>query len=105
MIIVSIFLSVTNFQMTLSTQCQRSFEAFTATIETTIKKELESIFYKMLLKQHSTYNDGSLKIASIMLSWGIYRATVDWRHNSTLPAEDYFKLAIPYITHGMEFPA
>lgn len=101
--IVSVFLSVTNFQMSIATQCRRSFESFTATIETIIKKELESIFYQMLLKQHSTDSDESLRIAAIMLSWGIYGATVDWQHKSTVPPEEYIKLVMPFVTHGMDF--
>ncbi|KOR83559.1 TetR family transcriptional regulator [Bacillus sp. FJAT-22058] len=101
--IVNVFLSVTNFQMSLATQCRRNFESFTTTIETIIKKELESIFYQMLLKQHSTDSDESLRIAAIMLSWAIYGTTVDWQHNNTVPPEEYIKLVIPYVTHGMDF--
>ncbi|MEB2494571.1 TetR/AcrR family transcriptional regulator [Peribacillus frigoritolerans] len=101
--IVSVFLSVTKFQMSLATQCRRSFESFTTTIETIIKKELESIFYQLLLKQHAIEGNESLRIAAVMLSWGIYGTSVDWQHNSTMPPEDYIKLAIPYVTHGMDF--
>lgn len=65
--IVSVFLSLTNFQMSIATQCRRSFEAFTATSETIIKKELEGIFFQMLLKQHSNDSKESLRIAAVML--------------------------------------
>ncbi|RFU68551.1 TetR/AcrR family transcriptional regulator [Bacillus sp. V59.32b] len=103
--IISVFLSVTTFQKSIATQCRRSFEAFSATFETIIKKELESIFYQMLLKRHSTENDESLRIASVMLCWGLYGASLDWQHNSTMLPEEYIKLAIPYVTQGMQFLA
>lgn len=100
--IISIFLSVTNFQKSLSTKCKRSFEAFKTTIEAIIMKELEGIFYQMLLKQPSTASDHSLRIAAVMLSWGIYGATVDWQDNWTIPPEEYIEWALPYVTHGMD---
>lgn len=100
--IVNVFLSVTKFLMSLSTQCVISFKSFKTTIETIIKNELEDIFYEILLKQQTNNNEESLRIASVMLSWGIYGAAVDWQHESTLSAEEYIKLAIPYITSGMQ---
>ncbi|RIJ66964.1 TetR/AcrR family transcriptional regulator [Rummeliibacillus sp. POC4] len=100
--IVNVFLSVTKFLMSLSTQCVISFKSFKTTIETIIKNELEDIFYEILLKQQTNNNEESLRIASVMLSWGIYGAAVDWQHKSTLSAEEYIKLAIPYITSGMQ---
>ena len=54
----------------------------------------------MLLKQHSTVSDESIRIAAVMLSWGIFGASVDWQHNNNMPPEEYIKLAIPYITYG-----
>ncbi|MGP4039116.1 TetR/AcrR family transcriptional regulator [Gracilibacillus sp. D59] len=101
--IVSIFLSVTNFQKSLSTKCRRSFEAFRTTIEAIILKELQDIFYQLLLKQQSPVSDHSQRIAAVMLSWGIYGASVDWQDNSTIPPEEYITLALPYITHGAKF--
>ena len=101
--IVSIFLHITNFQTSLSAEYQRNMDIFTQTSETIIKNVLESVFYKILLSQHCTDNDESLRIASIMLSRGIYGATLDWQHNSTMSSEEYIKLAIPYVTPGIEF--
>ena len=99
--IVDIFLSVTNFQESLSTQCRRSFEAFKSTIEAIIMKELEDIFYQMLIKQSTSANDHSLRISAVMLSWGIYGATVDWQDNYNIPPEEYIRLAMPYVSRGM----
>ena len=39
----------------------------------------------------------ALKIGAAVLSWGIYGASVDWRNNSSLPAEQYIKAALPFI--------
>ncbi|GAA0137438.1 TetR/AcrR family transcriptional regulator [Paenibacillus sp. YSY-4.3] len=101
---INIFLSLTQFRKSLQSQCRRSFEAFTTTIEAIIKKELENLFYKMLLQQYAKERDESLRISAVMLSWGIYGASIDWQNNSQVSAEEYIKLAIPYIIHGMEFP-
>lgn len=101
--IINIFLSVTNFQVKLSKQCRSGFETFKTTIEVIIQKELENIFYQMLLNQHSTISDESLRVAAVMLSWGIFGASVDWQQNNTVTPEEYIKLAIPYVMHGVDF--
>lgn len=101
--IINVFLSVTNFQVALSKQCRDGFETFKTTIEAIIQKELEKIFHQMLLNQHSSVSDESLRIAAVMLSWGIFGASVDWQHNNTAPPEEYIKLAIPYVTNGLDF--
>lgn len=101
--IVSIFLSITTFHLSLSSQCRRSFEAFSVTIEAIIKKKLEALFYQALLKQHAADSDESLRIAAFMLSWGIYGASVDWKQNSSIAPEEYIRLALPYFMYGMDF--
>lgn len=101
--IVHAFLSVTQFRASFSPQCQRSFEAFRTKIEDIIKKELENIFYEILVKQHFDKSKESLRIAAVMLSWGIYGASVDYQQNSTMSPEEYIELAIPYVTHGIGF--
>ncbi|MBE5991364.1 MAG: TetR/AcrR family transcriptional regulator [Paenibacillaceae bacterium] len=99
--IINVFLSIINFQSTLSKQCRSGFETFKTTIEAIIQKELENVFYQMLLKQHSTANDESIRIAAVMLSWGIFGASVDWQHNNSVPPEEYIKSAIPYVMNGV----
>lgn len=101
--IINVFLSIVNFQSTLSKQCRSGFETFKTTIEAIIQKELEHIFYQMLLKQHSTVSDESIRIAAVMLSWGIFGASVDWQRNNRVPPEEYIKLVIPYIMNGVGF--
>ena len=92
---VSIFEAVTNFQKSLSSRCHRGYED---TIARIIREQLEIIFYKMLLKQNEAEEDESLKITAVMLSWGIYGASVEWRRTSQkTPPEQFIKLAIPYI--------
>ncbi|MHC0038516.1 TetR family transcriptional regulator [Pseudoneobacillus sp. C159] len=96
--LVSIFLAITSFQKSLSTRCHRGYED---TIARIIREQLEVIFYKMLLKRHSKKEDHSLKIAAVMLSWGIYGASVEWRNNSNQPPEEFIKSAIPYLIDGI----
>jgi len=94
--IISIFIAITNFQGTLSNRCHRGYED---TIARIIREQLEIIFYKMLLKQNETEgNEAALKITAVILSWGIYGASVEWRRNGMkVPPEQFIKLAIPYI--------
>ncbi|MEK3936313.1 TetR/AcrR family transcriptional regulator [Sporosarcina sp. FSL W7-1349] len=99
--LVNIFTAITNFQMSLSNRCHRGYED---TIARIIREQLEIIFYKMLLFQNKTEEDEALKITAVLLSWGIYGTSVEWRRNGKemLP-EDFIKLAIPSILSGIGF--
>ncbi|CAH1213156.1 hypothetical protein PAECIP111893_03639 [Paenibacillus plantiphilus] len=97
---VSIFESVTNFQKSLSSRCHRGYED---TIARIIKKQLEVIFHKMLLKQHKTERDEALELTAVLLNWGIYGASVEWRRDSKKRSpEQFIKLAIPYLRTGID---
>ena len=99
--IISIFIAITNFQRSLSYRCHRGYED---TIARIVREQLEIIFYKMLLKQNTSEEDEALKITAVMLSWGIYGASVEWRRNSKeIQPEEFIKSAIPYIMSGIEF--
>ncbi len=97
--LVNIFKAITNFQKSLSNRCHRGYED---TIARIIREQLEIIFYKMLLLQNKTEEDEALKITAVVLSWGIYGASIEWRRNSQemLP-EEFIKLAIPSILSGI----
>lgn len=97
--LVSIFKAITNFQMSLSNRCHRGYED---TIARIIREHLEVLFYKMLLKQQAVKENEPLKIAAVMLSWGLYGASVEWRRNSQdVAPEEYIKNVIPFITNGV----
>ena len=99
--LVNIFKAVTNFQMSLSNRCHRGYED---TIARIIREQLEIIFYKMLLKQNNTEENKALKITAVILSWGIYGASVEWKRNSKhVTPEEFIKSAIPYIISGVDF--
>lgn len=99
--IISIFIAITNFQTSLSNRCHRGYED---TIARIIREQLEIIFYKMLLKQNATEEDQALKITAVILSWGIYGASVEWRRiGKNVAPEEYIKLAIPSIMSGIHF--
>lgn len=100
-VFVNIFIAVTNFQKSLSTRCHGGYED---TISRIIREQLEVILYKMLLKHHQSEEDQGLKVTAVLLSWGIYGASVDWRKSpKKLSPEEYIKLAIPYILSGIDF--
>jgi AcrR family transcriptional regulator len=98
---IRIFNAITNFQKSLSNRCHRGYED---TIARIIREQLEIIFYKMLLKQNRTEEDEALKITAVILSWGIYGASVEWKRNTNnIPPEEFIKSAIPYIISGIDF--
>ncbi|WP_419887132.1 TetR/AcrR family transcriptional regulator [Neobacillus niacini] len=97
---VSIFTAITNFQKSLSNRCHRGYED---TIARIIREQLEVIFYKMLVKQTTIVDKDSPKIQSIILSWGLYGASVEWKRTGmTIPPEKFIKSAIPYLLSGIE---
>jgi len=98
-VFVSIFEAITNFQKSLSNRCHRGYED---TIARIIREQLEIIFYKMLRNQNKTEKDEALKITAVLLSWGIYGASVEWRRDSKKrPPEEFIKLAVPFIQTGL----
>jgi AcrR family transcriptional regulator len=100
---VHIFIAVTNFQKSLSNRCHRGYED---TIARIIREQLEIIFYKMLGRQNPTEEDEALKLNAVILSWGIYGASVEWkRKGMNVPPEEFIKRAIPYLLSGIEFGA
>lgn len=103
--IAQIFATLTRFytdqSAQLDTQCKRSYESFYSVIEQKIKKELEKKFYSLLLKQRAKKLDSeSVKIGAIVLSGGIYGASVDWKLNSSLSEKQYIKKALPFLITG-----
>ncbi|WKA60216.1 TetR/AcrR family transcriptional regulator [Planococcus shenhongbingii] len=98
--LVHVFKAITNFQLSLSTRCHRGYED---TIARIIREQLENIFYKMLVKQRPTEDEQALKVAAVMLSWGIYGASVEWKRNSkNVAPEEFIKSAIPFILSGID---
>lgn len=99
--LTSIFLAITNFQNSLSNRCHRGYED---TIARIIREQLEIIFYKMLLKQYSMEEEEALSITAVMLSWGIYGTSVEWRRTRThISPDEFIKLALPFIMSGINF--
>lgn len=96
--LVDIFKVITNFQMALSNRCHRGYED---TIARIIREQLEVIFNKMLVKQQSAIDDNGLNLTAVMLSWGLYGASVEWKRNNTVQPEAFIKAAIPHIISGI----
>lgn len=93
--LVNIFKAITSFQESLSHRCHRGYEE---TIARIIREQLEVIFNNMLSKQEPAESERVLKVTAVMLSWGIYGASVEWRrHSENMSPEAFIKLAIPYI--------
>jgi len=95
--LTKIFEATTTFQKSLSNRCHRGYED---TIAQIIKEQLEIIFYKMLYKKNRV-DEESLKATSVLLSWGMYGASVEWRRNSKQKPEAFIKVVIPSIFYGI----
>jgi AcrR family transcriptional regulator len=97
---VSIFKAITNFQKSLSNRCLRGYED---TIARIIREQLEVIFYKMLVKQTISEDKEAPKINAVILSWGIYGASVEWKRTGmTIPPEDFIKPSLTYLLSGID---
>jgi AcrR family transcriptional regulator len=96
-----IFYAMTGLHEDLNTRWKKSYEAFSITIEKKMKAELEKLFYALFLKKKPNLNDKALHVGSVMLSWAIYGAAVDWQKNRSLSAKDYFEQALPFISKGI----
>lgn len=95
----SIFAAIAKFQKSLSNRCHRGYKD---TIARIIKEQLEVILYKLLLKQHPAENKKVLEVTSVMLAWGLYGASVEWRRNHpSVAPEEYIHSTIPYIMSGI----
>ncbi len=93
--VIRLFKAITDFQLTLSTRCHQGYED---TISRIIREHLEEIFYKLLTKQYDEDEESKLKVTAVMLSWGLYGASVDWRKNSpSTSPEQYIKPVIPFL--------
>ncbi|WP_430111944.1 TetR/AcrR family transcriptional regulator [Paenibacillus sp. B1-33] len=98
--IIDIFVAITDFQSALSNRCHRGYDE---TIARIIREQLEIIFYKMLRKQLTMAADESLKITALLLSWGLYGASVEWRRKGKeLSPEAFIHPAIPFLMSGIE---
>jgi len=99
-VFIRILTAITNFQKSLSNRCHRGYED---TIARIIREQLEIIFYKMLVKQTPTEDKEAPKINAVILSWGIYGASVEWKRNGmTIQPEEFIKPSIPYLLSGIE---
>lgn len=89
------------FQCPAVSRCHRGYED---TIARIIRKQLEILFLRMLAKQHTQEEEEGIKITAVMLSWGIYGASEEWRKSdrNTSP-EEFIKSAIPYVLSGIGF--
>ncbi|WP_243557692.1 TetR/AcrR family transcriptional regulator [Priestia megaterium] len=81
----------------LPSQCRRSINLFSSVYESKIKLVLENMFRTILGKQYTHLDVNSIKVGATILSASIYGATLDWKQNSSLSAEQYIQLAIPFI--------
>lgn len=96
---IQIFEAITNFQRSLSYRCHSGYEE---TIARIIRGQLEVIFKRMLVKRHPAAENETLTITAVMLSWGIYGASVEWRRNSkNSPPGEFIKPVIPYLMSGL----
>lgn len=95
--LISLFTALTDFHKSLPTRCHTNYEDTVALI---IREQLKIIFNKLL---NTSENAEPVETAAVILSWGIYGASVEWiRNHQNISPEDYIKSAIPYLTSGIK---
>lgn len=95
--IKAIFLSIIQFQTSISNQCRRSYEAFKPQIETIFKMELQDFFSEWGRKQWTNQNKNEIEAVAVMLSWALYGAAMHWMQNQTTQPKDYVKQIMSFI--------
>ncbi|CEG25519.1 TetR/AcrR family transcriptional regulator [Bacillus sp. B-jedd] len=97
--IKKIFVAITAFQGSLSTRCHRGYED---TIARIIREQLEIIFCKMLSNRDNSEFDDAIKRTAVILSWGIFGASVEWRKSGkAVSPEEFIQPVIPFILSGI----
>ncbi|MFC3041448.1 TetR/AcrR family transcriptional regulator [Virgibacillus xinjiangensis] len=96
---IRLFKAITDFQLSLSNRCHRGYDDIIARI---IRDQLQVIFHKLLVHQHGEGTDQELRTTAVMLSWGLYGASVEWRSsNGHVPPEEYIKGVVPLLINGI----
>ena len=96
--IQAIFKSLIQFQIAISNQCRRSYKAFTPTIETILKQELEDDFTYLLVQQWPNSKEQELRVGAIMMSWAMYGTSMHYMKNADGRSEDeYIEQIMPFI--------
>ncbi|MHC5552155.1 TetR/AcrR family transcriptional regulator [Carnobacterium maltaromaticum] len=102
--ITEIFLSITEFLNSLLAQCPPSYVSLQELIETSLKKELQELFYTILKHKFEQANadfKDKLKTLSTLLTWAIYGIVTDWQIHRKNSPEEYAKKIVPYIFNGL----
>lgn len=93
-----IFKIVSEFQLSLSRRCHRSYPE---TIGNIIQEHIERVLLR-LLSEADFEDENTRQLAASMLSASIYRASEKWCESfSDLSAEAYIKRVTPYIISGL----
>ncbi|NGP45636.1 TetR/AcrR family transcriptional regulator [Bacillaceae bacterium SIJ1] len=95
--LTAMFVAITNFQKSLSNRCHRGYEE---TIARIIREQLEVILFDILKRQYSD-DEEALNTLAVVLSWGLYGASVKWKQESTLQPEAYIQSVLPFLTKGI----
>ena len=101
-VLTEIFLLVTNFEVefekNITSQCNRSIQAFKKLFETEVKRELEETFSSLMQNSSNKLDSDSIKIGAGLLSACIYEASINWKQSKTLSANEYISRALNFIS-------
>ncbi|QUG40422.1 TetR/AcrR family transcriptional regulator [Psychrobacillus sp. INOP01] len=100
-ILKDIFISVTVILKELKETYSINFDAISLYVEKQIKTDLQCIFYSIEAEITNHQNLRMVHISSVMMSWGIYGAALEWVNNRSENAEEYIQSVIPSLLHGL----
>ncbi|CAI6082747.1 TetR/AcrR family transcriptional regulator [Cohnella sp. JJ-181] len=75
--LTAIIVTLCDFHMSFSTQCQRSYESMSPYIESKVTEMLHGVF-ELLLGQKERLDEETARTMSGMLSWSVYGITKSW---------------------------
>lgn len=84
-----LFVSITNFQVSLNSRCHSNFRVMSANIQEILLGELEKIILRTLTNKCSHHNQQTAQTMANMLSWMLYAASNNWQQASLVSAETF----------------
>ncbi|MBQ0140236.1 MAG: TetR/AcrR family transcriptional regulator [Kurthia sp.] len=100
-ILKEIFIDVAIVLQEMKTTYKLNYHVISLIVEKKIKYDLQQLFQKIEQKMAKDYDEKTIHISSVMLSWGIYGAALDWVDHDGEDAESYISSVIPTLLNGL----
>lgn len=84
-----LFVSITHFQISFTTRCQKSYHDMQANVQEILLAELERILLTTFQHKCPHHTSQQVNTLAKMLSWMLYAATLNWQQSDLVSAEEF----------------